>query len=84
MQEVILQVSIKYTILQGDTIHSISQNVLGSTDFWIDIVELNGLNYPFIMDSIPEEYTGNIRVPGGIIVKSFSTTDMVDDVILPP
>lgn len=56
--------AIKYTVLQGDTIHSISQNVLGSTDYWIDIVELNDLSYPFIQDERDASLTGNIKVPG--------------------
>lgn len=58
------QVSIKYTVLKGDTVHSISQNVLGSTDYWIDIVELNDLDYPFILDERTPSFTGNIKIPG--------------------
>lgn len=56
---------VKYTILQGDTVHSIAQNVLGNSEYWLDIVESNNLDYPFITDKKDEIEVGkNIKTIG--------------------
>lgn len=47
-----------HVISYGETLHSIAQNLLGNSERWIEIAELNGLEFPFIS----EEDTGNPKV----------------------
>lgn len=57
--------SVKYTILQGDSVHRIAQNVLGNSEYWLDIVEANKLDYPFITDNKDEIEVGkNVKTTG--------------------
>ena len=41
----------KYTIVQGDSLRMIAQRELGDAELWIDLAELNNLQYPYISDT---------------------------------
>ncbi len=63
--------AVTYTILQGDTVHKIAQNVLGDSSYWIDIVEYNSLDYPFIIgegDEKPDATSKVLTVGDEIII----------------
>jgi phage baseplate assembly protein W len=46
---------IKHIIAYGDTLQGIAQARLGSLHQWQDIVELNDLKYPYIVDTVEEK-----------------------------
>lgn len=44
-----------YTLREGDTLQMIAQTELGSVDKWRDIVDINNLNYPYIVKTSQEK-----------------------------
>lgn len=62
-----MEVLTKYTINQGDTIHSISQKVYGTIEQTMEIIIANDLEYPFInlLGSEPEK---GVKVPGDVLI----------------
>ena len=54
----------KYIINEGDTLQSISQNVLGDATKWYDLAEYNNLVYPYISNISSERVYG----PGDTLI----------------
>lgn len=42
----------KHTVVYGDTIQSIAQKETGSVNNWMEIADYNGLQYPYIVETI--------------------------------
>lgn len=45
----------QYRISQGDTIQKIAQQEMGHVSDWLEIIEYNGLHYPYLVDSNEEK-----------------------------
>jgi phage baseplate assembly protein W len=50
-----MQKYIKHTVLDGDTVQGISQKYLGTPERWLELVTLNGLDFPFTMSKYREK-----------------------------
>lgn len=59
---------INHAVVQGDTVQAIAQRYLNDADKWIEIVELNDLVHPFIVDNFRDASTPkNVKAIGEII-----------------
>jgi len=58
---------IEYTIKSGDTLHMISQRLLGDAHRAMEIAYLNDLDYPFIVNSF-ESGSESVKVIGDVIL----------------
>lgn len=58
----------KYTIREGDTLQSIAQNLLNDSSRWVELVELNGLKFPFINTEINQSLANTVTIGDTILV----------------
>ena len=45
----------KHYVTQGETMQSIAQSYYGNTDAWLDLIEHNGLKFPYIVETQEEK-----------------------------
>lgn len=69
---------IKEVITPGDTVQALSQQYLGDANRWVELVLLNQLDYPFIVDTIRDSSTPpNVLAVGDtILIPVASGTDI--------
>src|SRR5690606_8676315 len=59
---------IKHGVIEQDTIQSIAQRYLGDANKWVELVMINELEHPFIVNEYRNENTPkNVRAIGEII-----------------
>lgn len=67
---------LKHTIVSGDEIKSLAQHYLGDASQWVNIVILNQLSYPFIIDGLrPKDNTDSVKYIGEKLLIPISSAD---------
>jgi len=68
---------IKEAITPGDTVQALSQKYLGDANRWVELVLLNKLDYPFILDTVRDVSTpSNVLAIGDTILIPIQSGDI--------
>lgn len=60
---------IKHGVIEGDTIQAIAQRYLGDVNKWVELVMINELEHPYIINNYRDENTpANVRAIGEVVL----------------